>query len=56
MLIQGAAGKGRVGVVALLMAAVYVRYEEIVKDYQLSNDYLDIPNEIKAGYNLPVNV
>lgn len=56
VLIQGAAGKGRVGVVvALLMAAVDVRYEEIVKDYQLSNDYLDIPNEIKAGYNLPVN-
>lgn len=55
VLIQGAVGKGRVGVaVALLLAAIDVRYEEIVKDYQLSNDYLHIPTEIKAGYQLPV--
>lgn len=55
VLIQGAAGKGRVGVVvALLMAAIDVRYEEIVKDYKLSNDYLNIPTEMKAGYKLPV--
>lgn len=55
VLIQGAAGKGRVGVVvALLMASVDVRYEEILKDYKLTNDFLHIPTEIKEGYTLPV--
>lgn len=49
-------GKGRTGVVsALLLAALGVNEDIIMKDYRLSNDYFNIPKASKYAYNLPTN-
>lgn len=47
-------GKGRTGVVsALILAALGVNDDVIMKDYRLSNDYFNIPKASRYAYKLP---
>lgn len=49
-------GKGRTGVVsALVLAALGVNEEVIMRDYRLSNDYFNIPKASRYAYKLPIN-
>lgn len=56
VVIHCTSGKGRTGIVsALVLAALGVNEEVIMKDYRLSNDYFNIPKASKYAYKLPIN-
>ncbi len=56
IVIHCTSGKGRTGIVsALILNALGVNEEVIMKDYRLSNDYFNIPKASKYAYKLPVN-
>lgn len=54
VVIHCSSGKGRTGIVsALVLAALGVNEDIIMEDYQLSNDYFNIPRASKYAYQLP---
>ena len=56
VVIHCTSGKGRTGIVsALVLAALGVNEEAIMKDYRLSNDYFNIPKASRYAYKLPIN-
>lgn len=56
LVIQCSSGKGRTGVaIALILAALEVNDDTIMDDYQLSNNYFDIPRATQYAYQLPAN-
>ena len=56
IVIHCTSGKGRTGIVsALVLAALGVNEEAIMKDYRLSNDYFNIPKASRYAYKLPIN-
>lgn len=56
VVIHCTSGKGRTGIAsALILTALGVNEEVIMKDYRLSNEYFNIPKASKYAYKLPIN-
>ncbi len=56
VVIHCTSGKGRCIVSALVLAALGVNEEAIMKDYRLSDDYFNIPKASRYAYKLPIQL
>lgn len=54
LIIQCSSGKGRTGIaIALILSALEVNDDVIMEDYQLSDNYFNIPRATQYAYKLP---